>query len=201
MNAWHRRWSTHALTNFTRGADLPYTMEDGVVVTRVTPREGVIWGSSFKHSSIHLIEDLAGAWTPNGLIIGARWLCGGSSIGAKLYHPEAYWATWSQVHINGGAEGPDDVVCLKCRNVRDGVTARPCVYRAYAKSGELLYIGSTKNWEKRRAQHRTGTWWWKAVKDVDLEHFNTLAEAREAERIAIRTEGPRQNVYHNRGTA
>lgn len=201
---WHRKFSSQALYGFTNGEPLPYTMEDGTTVVPARARERFTWGSPIKGSVVHLIRDLAVAWTPDGMRLGARWLCGGSSIGAQLYDPEAYWAHWSEVYIRSGATGPDDVVCPRCRDARDGtksVTASPCVYRCFDKRGDLLYIGSTKNWLSRQAAHRNGTWWWPVVKDVELESYDDLADARAAEAAAIQSERPRLNVMHNRRPA
>lgn len=203
MSDWHKGHSSRALIPFARkGAELPYRADDGSLVVAIKSRPGVTWGSAHTRSEFHLIRDLAGAWTPHGLIVGARWMCGANSIGARLYNPEQVWEDWGEAYRKAGAETSDDAVCRKCRDVRDGVTTRPVVYRCFDKTGQrLLYIGSSKDWDKRRAQHRAQTWWWPVVQSVQLEHFDTLAEARAAEVTAIRAERPQMNRTHNRGVA
>lgn len=186
--------TSRALIPFTRGSEPPYVAE-GVTVTRATPKDGVTWGYPVKRSNLHLVADTAAAWTPRGLILGARWVCGATSIGVWLFSPEGYMARYGGFHK---VENPDDLVCLRCRSVRDG-TDGPCVYRVWDKTGaRLLYIGSTKNWPSRRAQHRVNTWWWQLAKSVDLTHYATIEEARAAEAEAIRAERPQMNVAHNR---
>lgn len=190
----HTPFSSHALTSFVKGAALPYTMTDGVTVTAVTPREGVLYGSPVKRSNIHLIESLAGAWTDHGLVIGARWKCGAGSIGVNVFSEEWFLGRYGDVY----KQPFEEYVCANCIAAQDGSNG-PCVYRVWDKSGDrLLYIGSTKNWRARRAQHRQNTWWWPLAKSVDLERHSTLRAAREAEERAIRAERPRMNIAHNR---
>lgn len=187
MSALHTETHSHALAPFTKGEPLPYTMSDGVRVTAATAR--VATASPTKQSTIHLIEAIALAWvTPERPIMGARWVCGGSSIGARFFplemHPLAFQF-----------EDPMDLVCGKCRDADAGVG--PCVYRVWDKSGKrLLYIGSTKNWNQRRAAHRNSTWWWRLAKSVDLEHYASIEEARAAEEAAIKAELPQMNIRH-----
>lgn len=198
---WATRRASRALIPFARqGVNPPYR-EGGVAVVPVTARDRVLWGSANTRSDVHLIESLAGAWTPIGLILGARWLCGKNSTGATVYNVDSYWETWREVYRKAGAVKPDDAVCEDCIAKRDGIEPQPCVYRVYDKRGQLLYIGSTRNWRKRRVQHAGTKWWWPAIGRVELEHFASVVEARDAEIEAIQAERPRMNVRHNRGGA
>lgn len=67
------------------------------------------------------------------------------------------------------------------------------VYRHFNKSGELLYVGVTGCAARRTLQHLTGSDWRKEIARIDVEWFESLAEAREAEALAIRTERPKCN--------
>lgn len=194
-----KHWSSHALRDFTKGAALPYRSGTGILVTAAHPRPGVTWGSPNGRDNRHLIDSIAIAWEPFGGVIGGRWLCGATSIGARLIHPDQFMSRFGSA---GGSDStPDEWVCSSCRIVRDG-DGGACVYRVYDKTGtRLLYIGSTKNWPKRRASHRLNTWWWQLAKTVDVQTFATIAEARVAEAEAIRRERPQMNVAHNRGEA
>lgn len=194
------RWDTmvsHALTPFTKGQDLPYRTKTGVVVTKATPADGA-WGCPSRRTSFHLVAAAATAWTEHGPIFGARWLCGGSSIGVQFYRPEVFAEHFGRKAF---PDDLDEMTCWKCRDVRDGTVKQPVVYRAFAKSGELLYIGSSKSLQNRLAQHRNGTWWWPVVKRIEHVVYPTLEEARAAEAAAIRAEGPKMNIQHNRGAA
>lgn len=68
------------------------------------------------------------------------------------------------------------------------------LYRLYDYAGELLYIGITGDWERRRAEHAADKEWWRRVQQVALAEFPSRAEAMNAERIAIRTEHPTYNI-------
>lgn len=66
------------------------------------------------------------------------------------------------------------------------------VYRIYAASGDLLYVGQTVNVKKRMYGHQ---WWLRDHPDhrLRVEGPFTKAEADVLERRAIRTEAPRRN--------
>jgi hypothetical protein len=199
----HDAWSSRALLPFTKGEALPYNVptSDGgrIRVTEVRAREGIVIGSPMRRENYHLIDSLAAAWLPDRVAFGAIWLCGAVSIGARVYNSERleeFYRPW----FGDDGSTVDDQVCMACRAKRDG-TDGPCVYRVWDKDRKrLLYIGSTKSWPARRRQHRSTTWWWQLAKHVDLEHFDTIAEARASEAQAIRAERPQMNVMHNRGS-
>lgn len=75
------------------------------------------------------------------------------------------------------------------------------VYRAYAAADRLLYVGVSSNPVNRIGTHNIVAAWWLEAVRVDLEHLpagTTLAEAEEAERLAIIAGRPVYNVRHNR---
>lgn len=181
------------------GADAPYRA-DGVLVTPLTLREGVDLGRPARRSNKHIIEAAAIAWEPDRCYIGARWLCGGGSSGIEILSRAGYvdflkaWHKDEEVPLN-------DYLCQTCveQSVYGG--PRPCVYRVRDAKGRLLYIGSTKNWTARQAQHRQTTWWWHTGLVVELEYFDSIEKARAAETEAIQTEHPRQNIRHNKAVS
>lgn len=72
---------------------------------------------------------------------------------------------------------------------------RPTVYRlSMWWSGDLLYVGSTKNVGARLAAHARSQPWWNEVAAVSCEYFDTMIGALAAEAKAIRDERPRYNV-------
>jgi GIY-YIG catalytic domain len=103
----------------------------------------------------------------------------------------------------------------------------PCVYRFYSQEGRLLYVGSTKAFTRRMADHRNGAVvaellpyyapgtlhetprgklrgprpWWQQGQCVEVEECETVEEARERERQAIVSEKPWYNVVwpHEKG--
>lgn len=71
---------------------------------------------------------------------------------------------------------------------------RPCVYRHFDASGELLYIGACTSYAHREQQHRSRSAWWPKIARVTFEYHETLREAFEAERAAIWFEKPPHNL-------
>ena len=67
------------------------------------------------------------------------------------------------------------------------------VYRQYAADGTLLYVGVSANPLRRMSEHNSKSG--RRPVRIDLEWFDSLAEALAAERKAIKTEAPRDNVY------
>lgn len=75
---------------------------------------------------------------------------------------------------------------------------RTSLYRHYDADDKLLYIGVSLCQPKRLDQHkRTSDWFWEIAK-ITIEHFDTLEEAKAAERDAIRAENPSRNKRWNR---
>lgn len=71
------------------------------------------------------------------------------------------------------------------------------LYRFYDRTDVLLYVGITVDLPTRIKQHLSGKPWWSQVANMRVEHYPTRAEALEAERVAIETEGPLYNDQHN----
>lgn len=66
------------------------------------------------------------------------------------------------------------------------------VYRIYAPSGALLYVGMTHRFLYRKAQHETGSCRYAGCIWVTAVYPNRH-EAERAEYVAIRDEGPLHN--------
>lgn len=67
------------------------------------------------------------------------------------------------------------------------------VYRHWGKNKELLYIGSSKNVDRRTTQHKHTTQWWNEIKDITIEKYEDIQDARKAEAKAIKKEKPKYN--------
>ena len=68
------------------------------------------------------------------------------------------------------------------------------VYLAYDADGRLLYVGFSTNLATRVGPHRANSRWWPLVRRLEVEHFLTVADARDRERELIRTLQPPFNV-------
>lgn len=68
------------------------------------------------------------------------------------------------------------------------------VYRMYDEMGRLLYVGQSINSRQRMYDHSVSKDWWRDIENVRFERFETRAEMRAAEALAIRTEHPIHNV-------
>lgn len=75
------------------------------------------------------------------------------------------------------------------------------VYRCYAPTGTLLYVGCSFDVTKRLGQHRTFGTWTHAVARTDIDGPHTFDRAREIEREAIKTEDPLCNANTPRNLA
>lgn len=73
----------------------------------------------------------------------------------------------------------------------DGATA---LYRHFDKDGRLLYVGISLSVIGRLAQHRGRAHWYKRITRIEVEWFDTRAEAAHAEMIAIQDENPECNI-------
>lgn len=84
------------------------------------------------------------------------------------------------------------------------MTEPTTLYRFFDADEVLLYIGIAGNPGRRFGQHSTGPDakpWWHRVDHSTMEHFESRAEALEAEKAAIIDEHPLFNVVHNRRPA
>lgn len=68
------------------------------------------------------------------------------------------------------------------------------VYRMYDATGVLLYVGYSTNIAARIQNHQWRTAWIEDVVDITLAHYPDVHAARDAERVAIKTEAPRYNI-------
>lgn len=71
---------------------------------------------------------------------------------------------------------------------------RPVVYRMYDGGENLLYIGCTDALMRRLNQHEGERDWYDTVASVTVQHFDTKAEALNAESEAIAAESPPHNI-------
>lgn len=69
------------------------------------------------------------------------------------------------------------------------------VYRASDAEGHLLYVGSSVNVDERLRYHSVYAPWWTSGLTIIISAFDTIAEARAAELVAIRDEHPTWNIH------
>jgi predicted GIY-YIG superfamily endonuclease len=67
------------------------------------------------------------------------------------------------------------------------------LYRYFDCDGRLLYVGITKNCERREAEHRIYSPWRKNAVNISYEWYGSLFTASIMERIAIEDERPLHN--------
>ena len=69
------------------------------------------------------------------------------------------------------------------------------LYRHYNSAGQLLYVGQTMTMFARMLIHAHGrdTHWVREVATITLVHYNSRAEARDAEWLAVNEEKPLYN--------
>lgn len=70
-----------------------------------------------------------------------------------------------------------------------------CLYRYFDAAGRLLYVGISADPLVRMEAHKGGRWW-RSIRSATFEWFDTRREAMEAEKVAIKAEGPIHNVTH-----
>jgi hypothetical protein len=70
---------------------------------------------------------------------------------------------------------------------------QPVVYRHWA-GGTLQYVGSSEHFSRRQIQHRSKARWWESVTEITMVFYDTIAHARAAESMAIRSEHPAHNI-------
>lgn len=68
------------------------------------------------------------------------------------------------------------------------------LYRHFDEAHQLLYVGISLSTFARLSQHRFHSSWFAKIKSVEIEHFETRAEAMAAEREAIKNESPMFNI-------
>jgi hypothetical protein len=72
------------------------------------------------------------------------------------------------------------------------------LYRYFGESGELLYIGISRNSVVRSIQHSEKSHWFDDAVNMTIERLETREDAIAAERVAIQEERPIYNQVHNR---
>lgn len=76
-------------------------------------------------------------------------------------------------------------------------TREAVLYRCFDSEKRLLYVGVTVNLYKRSHQHQAKTSWWPDVIRIEVTPYDERWRALNAEREAIRTEGPLHNRQRN----
>lgn len=76
---------------------------------------------------------------------------------------------------------------------------RTALYRLYDAEDDLLYIGISRDPEKRFKAHEHDKNWWHCVRYVDLTWFSSFPAARRAENAAHRSERPPYNGMGHTG--
>lgn len=73
----------------------------------------------------------------------------------------------------------------------------PCLYRHFSEEGELLYVGVSLTVPARTHAHSNLSSWFDDVVRIEIERFETIKDAWEAETEAIRNERPKYNKTEN----
>ena len=68
------------------------------------------------------------------------------------------------------------------------------LYRHFDGERKLLYVGISLSTFARLSQHKDHSDWFKKIKSVEIENFETREEAMAAERKAIQSEDPMFNI-------
>jgi predicted GIY-YIG superfamily endonuclease len=71
---------------------------------------------------------------------------------------------------------------------------RTALYRLYDADDRLLYVGVTRDVDRRLAAHRNDKPWWPQVARRSVEWFDERGDAAKAETQAIRSETPAYNI-------
>lgn len=77
--------------------------------------------------------------------------------------------------------------------------SRCALYRHYDAEGRLLYVGMSVNPMRRLHVHSGVSPWFPQIARVEMQWFDSSAEAEAAETAAIRTERPLFNIADRRG--
>jgi hypothetical protein len=140
-----------------------HTAPEGATATPVDLASGI--AASRRTGVGHYVADAAEISVDGDTALAAVWLCGGSTIDGYTIEETT----------------PD---CVTCR-IAAVVPSTPCVYYAWGKDDELLYVGSTINAPQRIRAHVRGTAWWSDVRRLTFDEHPTEHAARRAEFVAI----------------
>ncbi|MBB4893527.1 excinuclease UvrABC nuclease subunit [Streptomyces olivoverticillatus] len=78
----------------------------------------------------------------------------------------------------------------------DKKASESAVYRLFDSTGQVLYIGMSRNPMARWGIHAEQHSWWPRVATYELAWYPTRQEAEAAEKAAIKAESPTCNVAH-----
>lgn len=75
------------------------------------------------------------------------------------------------------------------------------VYRLFNHSGELLYVGASRDFKTRMHSHAGSKPWWHEIDEhqILVEWFDDMAEAGDRESYIILNESPKYNVHGKPG--
>lgn len=73
------------------------------------------------------------------------------------------------------------------------------LYRHFNAEGELLYVGISMSALIRLAGHKYESHWYDQIAMITIENYDTISEAKEAEKVAIRSENPKYNIQFSNG--
>lgn len=88
---------------------------------------------------------------------------------------------------------PDGAIGTKVTTFEERKALKTCLYRHFCTNGTLLYVGISMSPLARAAAHKQSPWAYDIAR-IEMEWFDTRAEAEAAEREAIKTEGPAHNL-------
>src|SRR4051812_4140719 len=75
------------------------------------------------------------------------------------------------------------------------------VYTARDVAGCVLYVGVTEDVRRRLAEHQRSSPWWGLHAQIDVDEFDTMAEAKAAEDDGICRYDPPYNIRGGHGCA
>jgi excinuclease UvrABC nuclease subunit len=74
------------------------------------------------------------------------------------------------------------------------------LYRHFGEDGSLLYVGVSLSTLQRLGQHKDHSTWFKKIRRVEIQQFDSREAALAAEREAILAEKPYYNIHHKAKT-
>lgn len=123
----------------------------------------------------------------------ASWISGTHYThrnGIRLINAKAF-ADWAQDIAREARESP-----AQGERRKKHVDAPTALYRHFDAEGVLLYVGISMSVFSRTQSHGVCAAWWDRVARIDIERYPDRKSAEEAEREAIKIEGPLHNKAH-----